>query len=38
MHVDLVDVATIGTNQNSHDSDPHNAHEFDGLNNPDNDG
>ncbi len=38
MTVDLVDVVTIGRNQNSHDSDPQSANEFDGLNNFDNDG
>jgi hypothetical protein len=38
MPVDLVDVVTIGTDQDNHDSDPRNADEFDGLNNSDNDG
>jgi hypothetical protein len=38
MPIDLVDVAIIGMNQNSHDSDPQSADEFDGLNNSDNDG
>jgi hypothetical protein len=38
MIVDLVHVATIGRNQDSHDSDPQSADEFDGQNNFDNDG
>jgi hypothetical protein len=38
MPVDLVDDVIIGTNQDSHDSDPRSVDEFDGLNNSDNDG
>jgi hypothetical protein len=38
MTVDLVHVVTIGRNQDSHDSDPQSADEFDRLNNFDNDG
>jgi hypothetical protein len=38
MPIDLVDVATIGMNQDSHDSDPQNVDEFHGLNNSDSDG
>jgi len=38
MPVDLVDVAIIGTNQDSHDNDSQSVDEFDGLHNFDNDG
>jgi hypothetical protein len=38
MPIDLVDVVTIGMNQDSHDSDPQSANEFDGPNNSDNNG
>jgi hypothetical protein len=33
MPIDLVDVATIGTNQDSHENDPQSTDEFDGPNN-----
>ncbi len=38
MPIDLVDVAIVGTNQNSHDNDPQSVDEFDGPNNSNNDG
>jgi hypothetical protein len=36
--IDLVNGATIGTNQDSHDNDPQSANEFNGPNNFNNDG
>jgi hypothetical protein len=38
MPIDLADVDTIGTNQDSHDNDPQSANESDGPNNSNNDG
>jgi hypothetical protein len=38
MPIDLVNVVVIRMNQDSHDSDPQSADEFDGLSNSDNDG
>ncbi len=38
MLIDLVDVDTIGMNQDIHESDPQSVDEFDGPNNSNNDG
>jgi len=38
MPIDLVDVAIVGMNQDSHDNDPQSVDEFDGPNNFNNDG
>jgi hypothetical protein len=38
MPINLVNVVTVGMNQNSYDNDPQSVDEFDGLNNCDNDG
>jgi hypothetical protein len=38
MPIDLIDVVNVGMNQDSQDSDPQSANEFDGPNNSNNDG